>query len=134
MNRIRAIFLTLIISLLSIFAVAQPAHAVDVLPVCSSGGANNLSSTHVCQDVNSGGTTSSNTGVGIIKRVITIVSYALGIVAVIMLIISGLRLITGGGDPNTVSSARNAIIYAVVGIGVAISAQLIVILVLNRIP
>lgn len=63
---------------------------------------------------------------GIIKGVVQILSYIIGIVAVIVIIIQGFRFITSGGDPNTITSARNAILYAVVGIILAIAAQLIV--------
>lgn len=68
----------------------------------------------------------------VLKTAITILSYLIGIAAVITIIIAGLRMITGGANPESVSGARSAIIYAVVGIIVAIIAQLIVAFVLDR--
>lgn len=37
-------------------------------------------------------------------------------VAIVVIIIAGIRFITSRGDPQKVSSAKNTIIYAVVGI------------------
>ena len=47
-------------------------------------------------------------------------------VAVIFIVIAGLRFVTSNGDANTVSSAKNTIIYAVIGIVVAVMAYAIV--------
>ncbi|HSX45281.1 MAG TPA: hypothetical protein VLF39_04240 [Candidatus Saccharimonadales bacterium] len=57
----------------------------------------------------------------------------IGFVAVVMVIISGFKYITSNGDPNAVASAKNTLIYAIVGIIVAALAQGIVKYVLNKI-
>lgn len=62
----------------------------------------------------------------VIATVINILSVIVGIVAVIMLIISGFRFITSSGDSNTVASARNGVIYAIVGLVLVAFAQVIV--------
>jgi hypothetical protein len=86
----------------------------------------------VCKGANlgSGGTCDSevqrNRVNRLIGRVINILSIIVGIVAVIMIIIYGLRFITSGGDSNAVAAARNGLIYAFVGLAVAAFAQLIV--------
>lgn len=69
---------------------------------------------------------------GILTGVISILSIIVGIAAFIMIIISGLRFILGGSNPETVASARNSIIFAVVGLIVALFAQAIVIFVLRK--
>jgi hypothetical protein len=56
-----------------------------------------------------------------------------GIMSVIMLIISGIRFVTAGGDSNHVASAKNTLIYALVGLVIVAFAQIIVKLVLTRI-
>jgi hypothetical protein len=43
-----------------------------------------------------------------------------------MIIISGIRYMTSGGDSNKVSAAKSALIYALIGIAVAGAAQLLV--------
>lgn len=68
----------------------------------------------------------------VIATVINILSIIVGIVAVIMLIINGLRFITAGGDANSISSARNGVIYAIVGLIIVALAQVIVRFVVAR--
>ena len=48
--------------------------------------------------------------------------FALGIVAVIMIIIGGIRYTTASGDAAQTASAKNTILYSVVGLIVAIMA------------
>lgn len=71
--------------------------------------------------------------IGFIKTIINVVSYVAGAAAVIILIASGLRLVLTNGDSNTVSTARNGILYSLAGIAVIALAQVIVIFVLDRI-
>ncbi len=68
----------------------------------------------------------------ILSTVISILSVIVGIVAIIMIIVGGLKFITSGGEASKTAAARNTIIYALVGLVVAIAAQLIVHFVLNR--
>ncbi len=49
-----------------------------------------------------------------------------GGVAVLMIVISGLNFINAQGDPTKVAKARSTIIFALVGLVVAISAEIIV--------
>ncbi len=51
---------------------------------------------------------------------------AIIVVAAIMVIWAGWNYMTAGGDEGKVSTAKNTIIYAVIGVGVALLAQLIV--------
>jgi len=69
---------------------------------------------------------------GIITKVVKLLSIALGVVAIIMIIIAGLKYILSSGDPTSVNSAKNTIIYAVIGLVVAIMAQALIIFVLNK--
>lgn len=69
---------------------------------------------------------------GLIKTIINIVSIVVGVVAVIMIIFGGLKYITSGGDSSNVSSAKNTIIYAIVGLVIVALAQFIVRFVLER--
>lgn len=50
----------------------------------------------------------------------------LGSVAFLTLVISGLRYILASGDPGRMSQAKQAILYAVIGLAVALSAFSIV--------
>lgn len=59
---------------------------------------------------------------GIFRTVTNILLYLIGAVSVIMLIIGGLRYVVSGGDQSAVTSAKNTILYAIVGIVVAFLA------------
>lgn len=68
----------------------------------------------------------------IIATVINILSLIVGAAAVIMVIIGGLRYIISSGDSNASNSARNTIIYALVGLAIASLAQVLVHFVLYK--
>ncbi len=92
----------------------------------------------VCTTLDSGSdcsTPSANNGVNInnvIKAIINILSLVVGVVAVIMIIVGGFRFITSGGDSNSIASARNTILYALIGLVVVALAQFIVQFVLAK--
>ena len=68
----------------------------------------------------------------LITTVINVFSAVVGVAAVIMIIWSGFRYITSGGDSNKVSGAKNTIIYAVIGLIIVALAQFIVKFVLDK--
>lgn len=47
----------------------------------------------------------------------------LGLVAVIIIIFAGLKFITGQGEPQRIKEARNTIIWAILGLIIALSAE-----------
>ena len=47
-------------------------------------------------------------------------------IAVLMVVIGGFRYIVAGGDPNATASAKNQILYAIVGLIVVMAAYSIV--------
>lgn len=61
----------------------------------------------------------SDTG---IAEAIRLASVFAGVIAVIVVIIAGIQFTLSGGDPNKVATARNAIIYALIGLVVTIFA------------
>jgi TRAP-type C4-dicarboxylate transport system permease small subunit len=67
-----------------------------------------------------------------LKRIINIFSVIVGVIAVIMIIIGGLKYITSGGESSNVSGAKNTIIYAIVGLVIVALAQFIVRFVLSN--
>ncbi|HKU19113.1 MAG TPA: hypothetical protein VJP80_07660 [Candidatus Saccharimonadales bacterium] len=56
-----------------------------------------------------------------------------GAIAVIIIILAGFRLVYSQGNPSEAATARQAIIYSVVGLMVALSAEAIVTFVLKGI-
>lgn len=74
-----------------------------------------------------GGDEAGNTNLGLrVKDIVNIILYVLGIVAVIMIVIGGFRYVISGGDSGAVTGAKNTILYAVIGLIVAILAYAIV--------
>jgi hypothetical protein len=69
----------------------------------------------------------------IAAKIVNLLSIVVGVVAVIMIIFGGFRYITSGGDSGNVSTAKNTLIYAIVGLIIVALAQFIVHFVLNNV-
>jgi hypothetical protein len=63
---------------------------------------------------------------GVFTKITNTVLFAVGIISVIMLIVGGLRYIISGGDSKKVTDAKNTIMYAIIGLIIAILAFAIV--------
>lgn len=89
----------------------------------------------ICQDKNTSQTASSNSIFGpdgIVGKVLQIIVFLTGVLSVIMIMLAGFTYITGSGDPNTLSGAKKTILYSCIGLVVAIFAQGIVSIVINK--
>jgi hypothetical protein len=69
----------------------------------------------------------------VIAAVVNVLSIVIGVVSVIMIMVGGFKYVTSNGDSNSVSSAKNTILYAIIGIVVAALAQVLVNFVLKKI-
>lgn len=54
-----------------------------------------------------------------------------GIICVIVIVVAGLTFVTSSGNPSRISKAKSAIVYASFGIGIIVSAALIVNLIIG---
>jgi Type IV secretion system pilin len=137
------IYQTIIVAIafvvMSMVALASaPAHAQDLKESTKCGSNINLSASSGCnikadkEKDGSGGVSNSSKIENVIKTVINILSAIVGAVSVIMIIIGGFKYVTSNGDSNSVSSAKNTIIYALVGLIIVAFAQVIVQFVLER--
>jgi hypothetical protein len=68
-----------------------------------------------------------------IAKIINVLSSLAGVVAVIMIMVGGFRYITSGGDSAKATSARGTIINSVIGLVIAVFAQIIVRFVLHAV-
>lgn len=68
-----------------------------------------------------------------IRLVIQILSFGVGIVAVVMIIIGGFKYVTSSGDSSNITAAKNTILYAIVGLVIVAIAQVIVKFTLNKV-
>lgn len=69
----------------------------------------------------------------LVQRVLTIVFTVLGAISVMMIVIGGIKYAGSQGDPQGTAKAKGTIIYAIIGLIVAILATAIVDLVLTRV-
>lgn len=67
-----------------------------------------------------------------VKRIVQLLLYVTGAIAVIMVIYSGFSYITSAGDSNKVNSAKNTLIYAIIGLIIAALANTIVSIVIKE--
>lgn len=68
----------------------------------------------------------------LLAKVASLAALAVGVVSVIMIIIGGLKFVLSGGDSNSVNSARSTILYAIIGLILAVFAETIVVFVINK--
>jgi hypothetical protein len=67
-----------------------------------------------------------------LAKILTIVFTIIGAMALLFMIIAGLRYITSAGDPAKVATAKNQILYTAIGLIIAASAAAVVNFVLFR--
>ena len=70
---------------------------------------------------------------GIVTKVVQILTITVGIASVLVIIVSGIRFITSGGNPETVSKARKGVTYAVAGLIITVLAQAIINFILSKV-
>lgn len=115
------------LTVLSLMAVVGIAVAV---PAYVSAGSAQESARQGLTAVNDG----SNTDLtGSFRAITNTILYILGALAVIMIIVGGVRYVTSTGDSSRVTAAKNTIMYAVAGLVVALLAFAIVNFVLTNI-
>lgn len=116
-------------------ALAVPVFALSfvgvVVPVSVAGAANSTTSNLSMQ----GGVDSSKGAdqatdlfgtTGMFTVITNVLLFIIGAISVIMLVIGGIRYTTSAGDSAAVTSAKNTILYAIVGIIVALLAYAVV--------
>lgn len=120
--------ITIFIAVFATFSFAAPAQALF-------GGAKSEACKGANLDTDKGTCNSKEAAESVqktITNIVNLLSLIVGIVAVIMIILNGFKYITSGGDSNAVGSAKNGIIYAIVGLIVVALAQVIVRFVLSK--
>lgn len=85
------------------------------------------------QGADSTGQQDSRSAGDIAKDVVNIMFFIVGIMAVIMIIWGGIRYVLSAGNSAALTSAKNTIMYAVIGLIVAILAYTIVNFVINTV-
>ena len=70
---------------------------------------------------------------GSLGAVLNIVFGTLVGISVIIIVVAGIQFMTSGGNPEQTNKARNKILYAVIGLVISLSAEILINFVLNKI-
>lgn len=114
-SRILTLFLMMATVVTPIAVSTSPVGAIDLYPACSGTNKN----TAVCKS-------NDDDAGALIKTVVNTLLYVLGTIAVIMIIVGGIRYATSGGDASGIKGGKDTILYAVIGLVVAMLAWAIV--------
>lgn len=131
---IKKLLTTFVLSVASLFFLSAPVAVLADSPDISGGlctGANLQFTDNPGTNCSDGGATSRINN--IVHDIINLFSAIVGIVAVVMIIVGGLRYITSGGNDTSVTSAKNTILYAIIGLVIVAMAQVLVRFTLNKI-
>ncbi len=131
-ERIKKLITSLSVASLFLVPIMAPVAvhaAADIKGNLCSGA--DLSVDGTCDDP--GGDVAKTTVNNLLTNIINIFSLIVGVVAVIMIIIGGLKYITSGGESSNITGAKNTILYAVIGLVVVALAQFIVKFVLAKV-
>ncbi|MGD8373767.1 MAG: pilin [Candidatus Woesebacteria bacterium] len=113
MKKALAIFALIVTLMVPLPAAAQ----VDVFPQCSTSGSDSA----ICRGGESLFGPSS-----IWNRILNAITYVAGAVAVLMIIVGGLRYTLSNGDQAGINAAKNTILYSVIGLVLTIMANAII--------
>ncbi len=125
MTRIKRILFTLAASLGLLVPAAVPAIAgaqVNIQDNLCKGASFDAASADCAADQDAAKTSVTE----YIATAINIFSIVVGIIAVVMIIIGGVKYITSGGDAGNVTGAKNTILYAIIGLVIVALSQVIV--------
>lgn len=121
MNILQKIGVTLGIS--SLIVCGAAASSSQAFAACSGTGAQ--CAKEGSENANTG---SSRTGdlKTVVQTITNVLLFLVGVIAVIMIVIGGLKYTASNGDSNQITSAKNTILYAVIGLIVAMLAYALV--------
>jgi len=115
-NVIRTVLPSMIVALLALTVALAPLAGAEATPIQS--GADSAKG--------AGQTTDLFGQAGVFQTITNVLLFVLGAISVIMIIIGGIRYVLSGGNATAVTAAKNTILYAIVGVIVALLAYAIV--------
>lgn len=114
-TRTLATFSVLVALFISAAVPTVSVGAIDLYPTCNGSNKN----TAVCKS-------NDDDAGALVKTVVNTLLYVLGVIAVIMIIVGGIRYATSGGDASGIKGGKDTVLYAVIGLVVAMLAWAIV--------
>jgi len=122
----RKLLLSIVAMCTLVFAPLTPVAAIDVFNNCTGPAAD----TTICKATKTDKLFGAG---GLWNRILNTFTFIIGAVAVLMIVIGGLRYVLSAGDATALTSAKNTILYAAVGLVLAAMANAIVNFVLTNI-
>ncbi len=95
--------------------------------VCTGAETQDINGDIYCTDLPQSAASQAN-----LQNLVQIIVGILAVVAVLIIVYAALNIVTAGGDAGKVAKARSAIIYALVGLAIIVSADVIVSLIAGR--
>lgn len=132
-NRVKLLAVSLLVATGGMF-LTPSALSAAVLPfdgACSSSAAANESP--ICKDKNNNSpdlNPFSGSG-GVLMRATKLLIFVVGAASILIIIFGGIKYITSDGDSNSINSAKSTILYAFIGLIIALAAQGIIVFIFN---
>ena len=83
--------------------------------------------------VGANGCTGAQNSINVLfTNILNILSWIVGTIAVILIVVAGFRYIISGGESGGTAAAKNSILYAIIGLVIVAFAQIIVQFVLHK--
>lgn len=124
---IRRLLISFVTVSVLLFSVSPSVAAIDPTGGACAGKA---ASSPVCQEGSDNPISGSN---GIILKAVQLVLIAAGVISVLMIMLGGWAYVTSQGDPQKLKGAKDTILYAIIGLVIAGSAQAIISFVFKKI-
>ena len=123
LNKIMLTFAAVPVLALVASAMIAPAPAFAASGDCKDGNIGKTGLEGSAECAKGSGQSDSLTGdAGVFQTVTNVLLFIIGAIAVIMLVVGGIRYTISGGNQEQITAAKNTILYAIVGIVVAILA------------
>ena len=118
MKRIYTAIIGVFVSISVLGALAGGVMAIDPLKAgCAA-----KPDSEICAQTKSSGADIPTT----IQNIIQLLLFVLGVICVIVIIVAGIQYAVAAGDSNQITRAKNSILYAIVGLVIALLAYAIV--------
>jgi len=129
----KTIFATILITVIGFCAIALPSlsyasSTASQAEVCQGVSVISGNSSNNCRSFSSSGSSID----GVISFGLNLFSGIVGVVAIIMIIIGGVKYVTSGGSSEKTTSAKDTILYSIIGLIIVALAQIIVKFVLHK--
>lgn len=121
------------LTLLGIFSLTPKATAFEAFPRGSDGICNGQSASSAACNSSNSDPVSGKDKSGVLIQAANLISYITGMASVIAILIGGFEYVISAGDSAKVNTAKNVILYAVIGLIVVIMAQVIIRFVIGNI-